>query len=348
MLRIGLRRSLLSVCVLAVVMIAFGLMQVNLLDRKPLKPLLQRRDPPVSIQELLHPRQPRKPDPLRVDPGRDGQARGHKGSEDAQRKGSGEAQGCLTSGRPSQEKLGRLLGSGRKPDWLSPRDQETIMWLREGSVRKVDRLYPRRKMARVVLELDTSQLVEDNRDYCGQGSCALVRETGNLDAMLRFHLDRLLGLEVVPPTTARVLSTWLLPFHYTDGRPHALSWSNPFPGWDCEGGPPCEGGEGGSAQRLLDYLLQGPDGGVMTSDRQDELVTGMTEQFEQLPQRARSVLASGCVSDGLLLSLHTDRTYWESRSETSLLELVRLIQGRAASLTGQLRDRAVTSWSPLE
>ncbi|XP_015223429.2 Golgi-associated kinase 1A-like [Lepisosteus oculatus] len=345
------RAMLLCICVLAVVTIGLGLIQSVLLDRRAEKPWSHTGEHLASALNL--PTQAAVLKPLRKLPGRNdqdrwleepvSQSKQHRAAQHLFQNGelAWSSYKCLTSGSFSPEDMQRLIRSPRQADRLSPRDREILTLLRKGSVRKVDQLDLRGKRARLVLSLDTSRPVQAGRDYCGEGGCALVREAGGLGEVLSFHLDRVLGLGLAPPAAARALSTWLLPFRYTDGPPRALSWWDPRAGRDCERGPPCEGGQSKGrreAQHLLSYLLQGAGGKNATSDGREELDPQLIEEVGRLPERARTALSSQCVSERWATSLHSDQTLWETLSGPPLRELMRHVQTRANDLVRAARD----------
>ncbi|RXM31207.1 Protein FAM198A [Acipenser ruthenus] len=384
MLRVSWRAMLLCACVLGVVTLGLGLMQATHLDRRFSKQFKysrghrtpQHQEPRLGGQaDLQKTRGPHPaPRPLEVMEDRLGKRikESKTGSIDGMRwlgedneiidepqvkdggnghkrgaKEPGKQRPCLNIKEFSKKELQGLLDSGRQRDWLSSRDEGILTLLKEGSIRKVYQLNRPSKTACVVLGLDPSQPVDGARDYCEEGWCALAREEGGLGEVVQFHLDRILGVGYRPPAVARTLTSWLLPFRYTDS-PKGLSWWDPTlppertPAGLCEGRGSCEGeGEGwpnDTSSLLLDYLLQGTDARLMVSDVQNELDSALIKHFDRLPRMSVSLLSSGCVSEKLLLSLSGDHVFWESQSLESILELVHRIETNGIALVRLVQE----------
>lgn len=62
--------------------------------------------------------------------------------------------------------------------------------------------------------------------------------------------------------------------------------------------------------------------------------------FARFPEKAVSVLQSGCLESLLLRSLYTDREFWESRGGVSgLRPLIRTVEHRGKILLQHIRDK---------
>ncbi|KAA8592005.1 hypothetical protein FQN60_017379 [Etheostoma spectabile] len=66
----------------------------------------------------------------------------------------------------------------------------------------------------------------------------------------------------------------------------------------------------------------------------------LVEGIDEFPERAVSVLQSGCLHSLLLRSLYTDREFWDSRGGASgLRPLIHTVERRGQILLQHIRDR---------
>ncbi|KAM5158368.1 Golgi-associated kinase 1A [Mantella aurantiaca] len=111
--------------------------------------------------------------------------------------------------------------------WFSSHDLQKMKLLSEGEIIAKSRIPAHGQVLKVALcqsQLDSSC---QRMSHCAQGSCGLVKRPTDLYEVLAFHLDRVLGLNRSLPTVARIFTSDLLPYKYTDGAARPIVWWDP-------------------------------------------------------------------------------------------------------------------------
>eukprot|EP00062_Callorhinchus_milii_P021476 gi/632978243/ref/XP_007905799.1/ PREDICTED: protein FAM198A-like [Callorhinchus milii] len=129
---------------------------------------------------------------------------------------------CPQLGQFDSLDLLKELTSSALVTWFSQKDKELMRFLTQGSVQKIQYLTRRRQMVQVILATNTPFPVDGSGDQCKAGACALVKDLTNLNEVVAFHLDRILGLNVSQPVVSRQLTSWLMPHRYIDDHPRPV------------------------------------------------------------------------------------------------------------------------------
>ncbi|XP_040208996.1 Golgi-associated kinase 1A [Rana temporaria] len=113
------------------------------------------------------------------------------------------------------------------PPWFSSDDLQKMKLLAEGEIVAKSRIPAHGQVLKVAL---CQSQIEDScqrTSHCAQGSCGLIKRPSDLYEVLAFHLDRVLGLNRSLPTVARIFTSDLLPYKYTNGAARPIVWWDP-------------------------------------------------------------------------------------------------------------------------
>ncbi|XP_051879483.1 Golgi-associated kinase 1A [Pristis pectinata] len=112
--------------------------------------------------------------------------------------------------------------------WFDSSDIEKMKLLADGSVIAKARIPGHGQVMKVGLSLHSPIVIDDLVEYCQQGLCGLIKRPSDLNEVLAFHLDRVLGLNRSLPVVARRFSEELLPYSFTNGVVRPVVW------WDAD------------------------------------------------------------------------------------------------------------------
>ncbi|XP_075068513.1 Golgi-associated kinase 1A [Mixophyes fleayi] len=133
--------------------------------------------------------------------------------------------------QPEQSKPAHLRkkeeATENAPPWFTLDDLQKMRLLSEGEIIGKSRIPAHGQVLKVVL--CPSQLNENChiKDHCTHGLCGLIKRPSDLYEVLAFHLDRILGLNRVLPAVARIFTSDLLPYKYTNGAARPIVWWAP-------------------------------------------------------------------------------------------------------------------------
>ncbi|XP_072403625.1 Golgi-associated kinase 1A-like [Chiloscyllium punctatum] len=254
----------------------------------------------------------------------------------------------------------------KKPiTWFSQRDKRLVKLLAQGFVQKVDHFTRGEEMARVVLSIDSSRPLEGSRDHCRAGVCGIVKEMSDLREVAAFHLDRILGLGISQPVVTRRLQCPLLPAKYTDGSAKPVVWWDPqislppgtslhldtylfnvaqFPSIFRQCGIQqdeiCFRDNSPELKKLklLDYFFQDMEMILTGFGKGGDSRTVNFNDLDWLPPNTLKIIASQCLPEMLLRSLHKDQEYWQSQELSSLLKLADKVHKRAQALLKYIQE----------
>ncbi|XP_078071647.1 Golgi-associated kinase 1A [Mustelus asterias] len=114
------------------------------------------------------------------------------------------------------------------PPWFDSSDIEKMKLLASGSVVAKARIPAHGQVIKVGLSFNSSIMIHDLMGHCQEGLCGLIKRPSDLDEVLAFHLDRVLGLNRSLPVVARRFNDALLPYKFTDGAARPIVW------WDAD------------------------------------------------------------------------------------------------------------------
>ncbi|XP_048402930.1 Golgi-associated kinase 1A-like [Stegostoma tigrinum] len=272
---------------------------------------------------------------------------------------------CLRRGRLHSEDF--LGGPAlEKPiTWFSQRDKRLVHLLARGFVQKVDHFTRGEEMARVVLSINSSRPLEGSRDRCREGVCGIVKEMSDLREVAAFHLDRILGLGISQPVVTRRLQCPLLPVKYTNGSAKPVVWWDPEislpPGMSLHldmylfhvAQFPSVFRQCGALQdeicfrdnspeleklKLLDYFFQDVEVILNSFGKGRDRRAVNLNDLEWLSPNILKTIASQCLPEMLLRSLHKDQEYWQSKGLSSLMKLVDKVDKRAQALLKYVQE----------
>ncbi|XP_078254552.1 Golgi-associated kinase 1A [Rhinoraja longicauda] len=112
--------------------------------------------------------------------------------------------------------------------WFDSNDVEKMKLLANGSVIAKARIPGHGQVMKVCLSLQSPIAIADLMEYCQQGMCGLIKRPSDLNEIIAFHLDRVLGLNRSLPVLARKFSDDLLPYKFTNGVVRPVVW------WDAD------------------------------------------------------------------------------------------------------------------
>uniref|UniRef100_A0A4W3J3Z6 Uncharacterized protein n=1 Tax=Callorhinchus milii TaxID=7868 RepID=A0A4W3J3Z6_CALMI len=272
---------------------------------------------------------------------------------------------CPQLGQFDSLDLLKELTSSALVTWFSQKDKELMRFLTQGSVQKIQYLTRRRQMVQVILATNTPFPVDGSGDQCKAGACALVKDLTNLNEVVAFHLDRILGLNVSQPVVSRQLTSWLMPHRYIDDHPRPVVRWDPsislpqganryqdayfarmvqypsiFRQCGTESDGVCHQHASPELKRikLLDYFLQ--EGEMLPSgsdDKNDQNAVTFASS-DWLSPKALEVISSECLPGLLVLSLYQDREYWHSKSLHEMGNLADRIGKRADVFLKQIQE----------
>ncbi|KAL2083878.1 hypothetical protein ACEWY4_019396 [Coilia grayii] len=319
--------------------------------------------------------------------------------------------------------------------WLSKDDVKKMAFLSGSEVLSKARVPGHGQVLQVALGSGEAKAVQEHRQNCQLGSCALIKRPSDWFEVLAFHLDRVLGLNRSLPSVLRNFKSELLPYRYTSGMARPVVWWDPgihhldevdndqnsvsltWPQYQSGlqsrcgvemslSATPCVGVHHSEWGRmaLFDFLLQVNDRldryccgfrpdpsdvcvenmlhvkckspkdlllvhilasifsfiyicifNVRTADPSklvfidnagrpqhphDNLNFRLVEGIDEFPERAVSILESGCLETMLLRSLSADPELWRSRGGAEgLRPIVRTIQQRGTILLQHIQNR---------
>ncbi|XP_062894571.1 Golgi-associated kinase 1A isoform X2 [Mobula hypostoma] len=126
-------------------------------------------------------------------------------------------------------KAGSSIGPQEDSEhWFDSSDIEKMKLLANGAVIAKARVPGHGQVIKVGLSLHSPMAIDDLMEYCQQGPCGLIKRPSDLNEVLAFHLDRVLGLNRSLPVVARRFSEELLPYSYTNGAVRPIVW------WDAD------------------------------------------------------------------------------------------------------------------
>ncbi|XP_048385634.1 uncharacterized protein gask1a [Stegostoma tigrinum] len=114
------------------------------------------------------------------------------------------------------------------PPWFDSSDIEKMKLLAHGSVVAKARIPAHGQVIKVGLSLHAPVVINDLAGHCQEGSCGIIKRSSDLDEVLAYHLDRVLGLNRSLPVVARRFDDALLPYKFTDGMARPVVW------WDSD------------------------------------------------------------------------------------------------------------------
>ncbi|GCB66006.1 hypothetical protein scyTo_0000527 [Scyliorhinus torazame] len=114
------------------------------------------------------------------------------------------------------------------PPWFDSSDIEKMKLLARGSVGAKARIPAHGQVIKVGLSFHSPAVIHDLTGHCQEGRCGLIKRPSDLDEVLAFHLDRVLGLNRSLPVVARRFNDALLPYRFTDGVARPVVW------WDAD------------------------------------------------------------------------------------------------------------------
>lgn len=110
--------------------------------------------------------------------------------------------------------------------WFDSNDVEKIKLLTNGSVIAKARIPGHGQVMKVCLGLQSP--IDGFMECCQQGMCGLIKRPSDLNEIIAFHLDRVLGLNRSLPVVARTFRDDLLPYKFTNGVVRPVVW------WDAD------------------------------------------------------------------------------------------------------------------
>ncbi|GCC30809.1 hypothetical protein chiPu_0009263 [Chiloscyllium punctatum] len=114
------------------------------------------------------------------------------------------------------------------PPWFDSNDIEKMKLLAHGSVVAKARIPAHGQVIKIGLSLHSPVVIDDLTGHCQEGLCGIIKRSSDLDEVLAFHLDRVLGLNRSLPVVARRFNDALLPYKFTDGMARPVVW------WDTD------------------------------------------------------------------------------------------------------------------
>ncbi|XP_035300135.1 Golgi-associated kinase 1A [Cricetulus griseus] len=126
--------------------------------------------------------------------------------------------------------LANAVTGGQVPPWFTEHDVQILGLLAHGEVVGKARVPAHGQVLQVGLSAggalqDMSPLRLNQ--LCSQGLCGLIKRPRDLQEVLSFHVDRVLGLQRSLPAAARTFHSSLLPYRYTDGSLRPIIWWAP-------------------------------------------------------------------------------------------------------------------------
>ncbi|XP_069777071.1 Golgi-associated kinase 1A [Narcine bancroftii] len=130
---------------------------------------------------------------------------------------------------PATSNAGSIIGPHKDSvHWFDSSDIEKMKLLANSSVIAKARIPGHGQVLKVGLSLHSPTVIDDLMEYCQQGLCGLIKRPSDLNEVLAFHLDRVLGLNRSLPIVARRFNDDLLPYKFTNGEVRPIVW------WDVD------------------------------------------------------------------------------------------------------------------
>ncbi|XP_075684364.1 Golgi-associated kinase 1A [Rhinoderma darwinii] len=111
--------------------------------------------------------------------------------------------------------------------WFTSDDLKKMKLLSEGEITSKSRIPAHGQVLKVTLCPSHMEGQCHHKNHCKQGLCGLIKRPNDLYEVLAFHLDRILGLNHSLPAVARLFTSNLLPYKYTNGAPRPIVWWAP-------------------------------------------------------------------------------------------------------------------------